>query len=67
MKEILDLIDAELSSIDRSIVATPETRENLDTFARGNSGCSDAILTQMAVQYGYKIALENILSTIKDR
>ena len=53
-------IEEKLASLDRSIVATPETRENLDAFAKGNQGCMDFLLTQMAVQYGYLLALNNI-------
>ena len=55
-------IEEKLASLDRSIVATPETRENLDAFAKGNQGCMDFVLTQMAVQYGYKLALQEILT-----
>ena len=57
---IEEYIGKEIDSLDRSIVATPETRENLDTFARANQGSMDMVLTQMAVQYGYKLALENV-------
>jgi hypothetical protein len=57
---IEEFIGKEIDSLDRSIVATPETRENLDSFARANRGSMDMVLTQMAVQYGYKLALENV-------
>ncbi len=57
---IEEYIGKEIDSLDRSIVATPETRENLDSFARANQGSMDMVLTQMAVQYGYKLALENV-------
>ena len=57
---IEEFIGTELESLTRSLVATPETRENLDAFAKANNGCSDFLLTQMAVQYGYKIALEAV-------
>lgn len=60
-----EFISTELESLTRSLVATPETRENLDHFATGNGGCSDFILTQMAVQYGYKLALEEIKEQLK--
>jgi hypothetical protein len=55
-----EFIGKEIDSLDRSIVATPSTRERLDTFAKGNQGCMDFLLTQMAVQYGYLLALNNI-------
>jgi hypothetical protein len=57
---IEEFIGKEIDSLDRSIVATPETRENLDSFAKANQGSMDMVLTQMAVQYGYKLALENV-------
>ena len=57
---IEEFIGTELESLTRSLVATPETREALDSFAKANHGCSDFLLTQMAVQYGYKIALEAV-------
>ena len=51
--------------MDRHIVATPESRENLDSFSKANQGSNDMVLTQMAVNYGYKIALENIADEIQ--
>ena len=53
-------IKAELALLDRSIVATPHTREELESFAKANQGSSDILLMQMAMQYGYKLALENL-------
>lgn len=58
---IEEFIGTELESLSRSIVATPKTRENLDAFAKANGGASDFLLTQMAVQYGYKLALEAVV------
>lgn len=55
-----EFIIQELSSLDRSIVATPQTREDLESFANANHGSSDILLMQMAIQYGYKLALENL-------
>ena len=62
---IEEFIGKEIDSLDRSIVATPETRENLDSFARANQGSMDIVLTQMAVQYGYKLALQNVSDELK--
>ena len=62
---IEEFIGKEIDSLDRSIVATPETRENLDAFARANQGSMDVVLTQMAVQYGYLLALNNIKDELK--
>mgnify|MGYP003678481087 FL=1 len=62
---IEEFIGKEIDSLDRSIVATPGTRENLDSFARANQGSMDVVLTQMAVQYGYLLALNNIKDELK--
>ena len=62
---IEEYVGKEIDSLDRSIVATPETRENLDSFARANQGSMDMVLTQMAVQYGYKLALENVSAELQ--
>ena len=59
-----EFITQELSSLDRSIVATPQTREDLESFANANHGSSDVLLMQMAIQYGYKLALENLQSEL---
>ena len=59
-----EFIIQELSSLDRSIVATPQTREDLESFANANHGSSDILLMQMAIQYGYKLALENLQSEL---
>ena len=63
MKEILDYIDTEMSVLDKGLVATPENRSYLDKF----SGGKNPVLTQMAIQYGYKLALENLLEAINSK
>ncbi len=60
MSKLKDYIEKELNSLDRSIVATPETREHLENFAKANQGSMDILLMYMSIQYGYKTALENI-------
>jgi hypothetical protein len=60
METLKDYIDKELASLDRALVATPQTREHLESFAKANQGSMDIILMQMAINYGYKIALENL-------
>ena len=55
-----DYITQELSMLNRSIVSTPHTKEDLESFAKANNGCSDILLMQMSMQYGYKLALENL-------
>ena len=62
--ELQNYIDKELKSLDRGIVATPETREYLESFAKANNGSMDLLLMQMAINFGYKLALENIKLTI---
>ena len=62
-----EFISKETEYLDRSIVATPSTREKLDAFAKGNQGCMDALLTQMAVQYGYLLALESVKEIINKK
>lgn len=54
-------IQEKLRKLKRSIVATPSNREALEAFAKANHGSSDMILMQMAIQYGYTIALEELL------
>jgi hypothetical protein len=55
-----DFFKAQFKMLDRGIVATPNSREDLDSFAKANGGSMDVLLVQMAVNYGYKIALENV-------
>mgnify|MGYP004453345459 CR=1 FL=1 len=58
--KIQDYIKDEISKLDRSIVATPQNREYLESFAKANQGSMVVLLMQMAMNCGYKIALENI-------
>ena len=46
--------------LDRGIVATPNTREDLEAFAKSNQGSMDILLMQMAMNFGYKMAMENV-------
>ena len=59
-KSTAELINKELTTFDRSIVATPKDRAALDAFAQANQGSADIVLTQMAVQFGYNEALRFI-------
>ena len=49
-----------LQKLDRSIVATPDSFVTLEEFARANGGNMDMLLVHQAVQYGMKIALQNL-------
>ena len=63
MESIKEFISNELIKLSpkgRLIVATPDSREYLEEFAQSNGGSADFILMQMAIQYGYKMALENV-------
>jgi len=60
VNNIQDFIQDEISKLDRSIVATPQNREYLESFAKANQGSMDLLLMQMAMNFGYKIALENV-------
>lgn len=55
-----EYIENELESLRKSFIATPESREDLEAFAMANKGQSDALLMMMSIQYGYKLALENL-------
>ena len=60
MKFIQDHIQEEMRKLDKGIVATPQDREYLESFAQANNGSSDLLLMQMAIQFGYKLALKNV-------
>jgi len=57
---IQNYIKEEMKMLDRGIVATPQNREYLESFAKANQGSMDILLMQMAINFGYKMALENI-------
>ena len=63
-KSTAELINKELTTFDRSIVATPKDRAALDAFAKANQGSADIILTQMAVQFGFIEALRFIKTEV---
>jgi len=64
MKEFLE---RELFSLNRGLVATPNTREDLEAFAKANGGSMDIVLMQMAINFGYKIALENVQEKLQEQ
>ncbi|GAF81788.1 unnamed protein product [marine sediment metagenome] len=55
-----EYIKNEFKMLDRGIVATPQTREYLESFAQANHGAMDILLMQMSMNFGYKLALENL-------
>ena len=60
-----EYIKNEFKMLDRGIVATPENREYLERFANANNGSMDILLMQMGINFGYKIALENLQDIYK--
>ena len=66
MNKITEYINKELKQMDRGIVATPK-EEVLDMFAQANHGTNDFLLMQMAKNYGYKLALENVSNEINNK
>jgi triosephosphate isomerase len=66
MKNVKEFVAAELESLlGRGFVATPACQEDLVAFAKANGGSMDMLLMQMAVQYGAKLAYENILENME--
>tara|TARA_Y100000385_G_scaffold218445_1_gene227756 strand:+ start:585 stop:809 length:225 start_codon:yes stop_codon:yes gene_type:complete len=63
-KDLLEFIGTELESLNRSIVATPDTRAQLESFAQANQGSMDIVLMQQSIQFGYVMALEAIQDQI---
>lgn len=59
-EELREYIEGEFKMLNRGIVATPETREYLESFAKANNGSMDILLMQMSMNFGYKIALESV-------
>jgi hypothetical protein len=55
-----EFFEEQFKMLDRGIVATPNTREDLEAFAKSNQGSMDIVLMQMAINFGYKMALENV-------
>ena len=60
MKDVKVFVEVMLKGLERGLVATPETREQLEAFAKANNGSMDIVLMQMAMQYGMKVALEAV-------
>ena len=64
MSELKNYLEEQFKMLDRGIVATPDSREYLESFANANGGSADLLLMQLAMNYGYKIALENVEETL---
>ena len=59
MENLQEFLVGEFNMLSRGIVATPNSREDLEAFAKANQGSMDIILMQMAMNFGYRLALEN--------
>jgi len=57
---VKEFLDNKNKMLDRGIVATPYDREYLASFAQANNGSNDFLLMQMAINFGYKLALEDV-------
>ena len=55
-----NFFEQQFKMLNKGLVATPNTREDLEQFAKANGGSMDILLMQMAINFGYKIALENV-------
>ena len=64
MTNLQNFLEEQFKMLDRGIVATPNKREDLESFAKANHGSMDILLMQMAINFGYKIALENVQEEI---
>ena len=64
--KLKEYINQELKQMDRGIVATPKNREYLESFANANNGSMDILLMQMSINFGYKMALENINNEVNN-
>jgi len=58
--KIKQFIENKNKMLDRGIVATPGDRDRLELFANANNGSNDFLLMQMAINFGYKMALEDV-------
>ena len=67
VKKLNEFLEGEFNMLDRGIVATPESREGLEAFAQSNQGSMDILLMQMAMNFGYKLALENVKDKLEDK
>ena len=67
IKQVRKYINDEYDSLQKGIVATPDERDDLEMFAKANQGSSDFLLMQMSINYGYKLALQNITNEIHSK
>lgn len=54
-----EFLKKKMEMLDNSIVVTPSQKE-LEGFAKANGGSNDFLLMQLAKNYGYKLALQEV-------
>jgi hypothetical protein len=62
--KIQEFITQAKADLDKGLVATPKTRKELESFAKANQGSMDILLMQMSINYGYKIAVDNLFTSV---
>lgn len=60
MEKIMEFVHLRMKQLNKNLIATPDSIEHLESFAKANNGSMDMLLMQMAIQYGYKMAMEDI-------
>jgi len=66
MKDLREYVNTELKGLDRGFVATPDSREALESFAKANGGSMDIVLMQMAIQFGASLVLNNVKDMLQE-
>lgn len=59
VSKIQQWLNNQQEMLDRGIVATP-TEKYLERFTAANGGSGDFLLMQLAKNYGYQLALDNL-------
>ena len=59
VSKIQQWLNDQQQMLDRGIVATP-TEKYLESFTEANNGSMDLLLVQLAKNYGYQLALDNL-------
>jgi hypothetical protein len=59
VSKIQQWLNDQQQMLDRGIVATP-TEKYLESFTEANNGSMDLLLMQLAKNYGYQLALDNL-------
>ncbi len=60
VKKLNEYFGSEFGKLDKSIISTPETRETLESFCKASGTGGWFLPMQFAMNFGYKMALENV-------